>query len=83
MTAKLDDMLQRSASAPERRINGLETLAISRSLAYMHCSNAALHTGVTEMIAKIRALLDALFAPLGRELARMPASAFRHLLPGF
>lgn len=26
---------------------------------------------------------QALFAPLGRELARMPASAFRHLRPGF
>jgi hypothetical protein len=35
------------------------------------------------MIAKLEAFLDALFAPLGRELARMPASAIRHLLPGF
>ena len=34
------------------------------------------------MIAKIEAILDYLFAPLARELARMPASAFRHLLPG-
>jgi hypothetical protein len=49
----------------------------------MQCSNAALHTGESEMIAKLEAFLDALFAPLGRELARMPASAFRHLLPGF
>ena len=35
------------------------------------------------MTAKFEAFLDALFAPLARELARMPASAFRHLLPGF
>lgn len=35
------------------------------------------------MIAKIEKLLDALFAPLARELARMPPSAFRSLvLPG-
>jgi hypothetical protein len=49
----------------------------------MRRSNIALHTGVSEMVAKIEAFLDAVFAPLGRELARMPASAFRHLLPGF
>jgi hypothetical protein len=34
------------------------------------------------MIATIERFLDALFAPLARELARMPASAFRHLLAG-
>jgi hypothetical protein len=49
----------------------------------MRCNNAALHTGESEMIAKLEAFFDALFAPLARELARMPASAFRHLLPGF
>jgi hypothetical protein len=35
------------------------------------------------MIAAIERFLDALFAPLARELARMPASAFRHVLSGF
>ena len=35
------------------------------------------------MIAMIERVLDALFAPLARELARMPASAFRHVLSGF
>ena len=35
------------------------------------------------MIAAIGRLAEALFAPLARELARMPASAFRHLLAGF
>jgi len=34
------------------------------------------------MIAVLERFLDALFAPLARELARMPATAFRHLLPG-
>ncbi|MDB5437302.1 MAG: hypothetical protein JWR47_3559 [Phenylobacterium sp.] len=34
------------------------------------------------MIAAFGRLLDALFAPLARELERMPASAFRHLLAG-
>ena len=35
------------------------------------------------MIAAIGKFFDALFAPLAKELARMPASALRHLLPGF
>jgi hypothetical protein len=34
------------------------------------------------MIASIERVLKALFAPLARELERMPASAFRHLLAG-
>ena len=34
------------------------------------------------MIAAFERFLDALFAPLARELERMPASAFRHLVPG-
>jgi hypothetical protein len=35
------------------------------------------------MVKAIERFLDALFAPLARELARMPASAFRLLLPVF
>ena len=35
------------------------------------------------MIAAIEKFLEVLFAPLAKELARMPASAFRHLLAGF
>ena len=34
------------------------------------------------MIAAFKRFLGALFAPLARELERMPASAFRHLLAG-
>ena len=49
----------------------------------MHRSIFALHTWESEMIAKIEAFFAALYAPLARELARMPASAFRHLRPGF
>ena len=38
---------------------------------------AATHNGVTQMVARIEKLLDAMFAPLARELERMPASAMR------
>jgi hypothetical protein len=49
----------------------------------MRRSNVALHTRRSEMIATIAKLLEALFAPLARELGRMPPSAFRSLvLPG-
>jgi hypothetical protein len=34
------------------------------------------------MIASIERALNALFAPLARELDRMPPAAFRHLLGG-
>jgi hypothetical protein len=34
------------------------------------------------MFAAFERLLEALFAPLARELERMPASAFRHVLGG-
>jgi hypothetical protein len=34
------------------------------------------------MVAAFERLLEAMFAPLARELERMPASAFRHLLGG-
>lgn len=35
------------------------------------------------MIRAIERIFAALFAPLARELARMPASAFRNVLAGF
>jgi hypothetical protein len=35
------------------------------------------------MIAAIERAFAALFAPLAREMERMPASAFRHILAGF
>ena len=35
------------------------------------------------MIAAIGRAVSALFAPLARELDRMPAQAFRHILAGF
>ena len=40
-------------------------------------SYAALHNGGFEMIALFEKFLDALFAPLARELERLPASAMR------
>ena len=40
-------------------------------------------TQESKMIAAFARFFEALFAPLGRELGRMPASAFRHLRPGF
>jgi hypothetical protein len=50
----------------------------------MRRSNVALHTRRSEMIAKLAKLIEAMFAPLARELARMPPQAFRSLLlPGF
>jgi hypothetical protein len=48
----------------------------------MHRNNAALHKGVLPMIAAIERVLTALFAPLARELNRMPPAAFRHLQAG-
>ena len=35
------------------------------------------------MALAIESFIDRLMGPLARELARMPASSFRHLLGGF
>ena len=59
----------------------MKNLETSVSRTYVHCNIVALHKEIV-MIAKIEKFLDALFAPLARELARMPASAFRYLTPG-
>lgn len=40
--------------------------------------HAALHKGVTQMVALIEKILDAMFAPLARELERLPPSAMRY-----
>lgn len=40
-------------------------------------SYAALHNGVIAMIALIEKFLDAMFAPLARELERVPPQAMR------
>jgi hypothetical protein len=40
-------------------------------------SYTALHNGVAAVIARIEKLLDALFAPLARELERLPPQALR------
>ena len=40
-------------------------------------SYAAMHNGVTQMVALIEKFLDAMFAPLARELERLPPSALR------
>jgi hypothetical protein len=43
-----------------------------------HPALIALHNGgVAQMVALIEKLLDAMFAPLARELERLPASAMR------
>ena len=42
----------------------------------MH-SHVALQHGVTQMIALIEKFLDAMFAPLARELERLPPQAMR------
>jgi hypothetical protein len=34
------------------------------------------------MVSAIERLVEALFAPIARELARLPASAFRYVVPG-
>jgi hypothetical protein len=44
--------------------------------------NAAPHKGVFKMISMIARALAALFAPLARELERMPPAALRHILAG-
>jgi len=36
-----------------------------------------MHNGVTQMVALIEKFLDAMFAPLARELERLPPSALR------
>ena len=40
-------------------------------------SYVALHNGGVEMLALIEKFLDAMFAPLARELERMPPQAMR------
>jgi len=42
--------------------------------------NAAMHKGVLPMILAIERFFDSLFAPLAREVGRMPLSALRHML---
>jgi phosphate uptake regulator len=59
----------------------VKNLERSAGHAYVHCNIAAVHKEIV-MIAAIEKFFDALFAPLARELARMPASAFRYLTPG-
>jgi len=54
----------------------LEILDLTESEAHMP-SHAAMHKGVTQMVALIEKFLDAMFAPLARQLERVPASAMR------
>jgi hypothetical protein len=48
----------------------------------LRCTQGGAAQRSVAMTAAFERFLDALFAPLARELARMPASAFRHLLAG-
>ena len=61
----------------------MKKLAISGADTYVHRNKKLRRTKESPMIAAIEKFFDALFAPLARELARMPASAFRHVLGGF
>ena len=60
----------------------VKSLERSAGQPYVHC-NIPHCTRESVMIAAIEKFFEALFAPLAKELARMPASAFRHLLAGF
>jgi hypothetical protein len=57
-------------------------LAISKTDLYMHRTMLRRTIGDVPMIAAIERALSILFAPLARELDRMPAQAFRHLRVG-
>jgi len=60
----------------------LGSLAISKVDAYMRRTMLRCTIGDAPMIVAIERALAALFAPLARELDRMPAQAFRHLHAG-
>jgi hypothetical protein len=61
----------------------VKNLAISACDTYVHRNKCCVAQEESSMIAAISKFFDALFAPLARELARMPASAFRHVLGSF
>ena len=60
----------------------VENLAISALRTYLHCNKCCVAQRSLLMIAAISKFFDALFAPLARELARIPPSAFRYILAG-
>lgn len=51
-------------------------LVIPETNPYLH-AQVALHNGGFDMIALIEKFLDAMFAPLARELERVPPQAMR------
>jgi len=73
--------LQQHTLSERRRSSG--KIAFSAPRSYVRRSNVALHTKESEMIRALERFFAALFAPLARELARMPSSAPNPLLPGF
>jgi hypothetical protein len=54
----------------------LEILESREGAAYLP-SYAALQQGVTQMVALIEKFLDAMFAPMARDLERLPPQALR------
>jgi hypothetical protein len=56
--------------------SGREILVIPETNPYLRLQ-VALHNGGFDMIALIEKFLDAMFAPLARELERMPPQAMR------
>jgi hypothetical protein len=60
----------------------VENLAISASDTYVQRNKCCVAQRSLLMIAAISKFFDALFAPLARELERIPASAFRYILAG-
>ena len=52
-------------------------LAFLQGEAYLQLTLHCTTRGVTQMVALIEKFLDAMFAPLARELERLPPSAMR------
>jgi len=62
--------------------SAVENLAISACDPYVQRNKCCVAQRSLLMIAAISKFFDALFAPLARELERIPASAFRYILAG-
>jgi hypothetical protein len=61
----------------------VKNLAKSAKDTYVHRNKCCDAQRSFAMIAAISRFLDALFAPLAREVERMPTTAFRHMWSGF
>jgi hypothetical protein len=68
--------------AAQAQSAAVKNLAISALDTYVHRNKCCVAQRSILMIAAISKFIDALFAPLARELERIPASAFRYILAG-